>query len=241
LSGAARTPRRGGSDRRPEGVSLFAVWPDLVERIDPAERVAAERALVLPLLRARDEDLSAALATSDALDFVLVDGIVLKETTRATVSAVELLGPGEVLTWPASPARQREVREVSRPLAFGQVSLAVLDRRFQLVAARRPPVAGFLHDQIAEQRHRASVHLALLHLTRAEDRVLALFTDLADRFGRVTPEGILIRLPLTHELIGRLTACRRPTVTLALRVLQDQGLLTRLADKSWQLAMSAYC
>jgi CRP-like cAMP-binding protein len=222
-------------------VSVLRVWPHIVERIDPAERTAAERALVVPLLKARDGDLSAALAACDAFGFVLVDGIVLIETTRATVRALEFLGPGDVLAWPVSPTQQRELRGVSRPLAFGQVSLAVLDRRFQLVAARRPRVAEFLHDQMAEQSHRASVHLALLHLTRAEDRVLALFTDLADRFGRVTPDGIRIGLPLTHDLIGRLTACRRPTVSLALRLLQDQGLLTRLADKSWQLAMNACC
>ncbi|HSO99644.1 MAG TPA: helix-turn-helix domain-containing protein, partial [Solirubrobacteraceae bacterium] len=48
-----------------------------------------------------------------------------------------------------------------------------------------------------------------------------------------------IDLPLNHELIGRLTASRRPTATLALQRLYDEGLLTRLADNSsWKLALS---
>lgn len=95
----------------------------------------------------------------------------------------------------------------------------------------------FLHGQIAEQRHRASTHLAMLHLPRAADRILALFVDLAERFGRVTPNGIVIRLPLSHQLIGQLTGSRRPTTTLALQHLDDDGLLNRLGDGSWRLTL----
>jgi CRP/FNR family transcriptional regulator, cyclic AMP receptor protein len=101
-----------------------------------------------------------------------------------------------------------------------------------------PQVSEFLHGQIAEQAHRASEHLAMLHLPRAEDRILALFAELGERFGRVSPEGIRIDLPLNHQLIGRLIACRRPTATLALRHLHDQGLLTRLAENSWKVTFS---
>ena len=70
------------------------------------------------------------------------------------------------------------------------------------------------------------MHLAMLHLPRAEDRVVAVFADLAERFGRVTTEGVLIDLPLTHEMIGGLIGGRRPTVTLAVRSLAAQGLLS---------------
>jgi CRP/FNR family transcriptional regulator, cyclic AMP receptor protein len=218
------------------GVNLLRVWPDIAEGLDPQERGAVEQALVVPLLRARDEDLAAALEASDAFDFVLVDGTVLKETILTTVSALELLGPGDVLARPV-PAHQTDLRGVSRYLALGDVSIAALETRFQRVAARWPQVSTFLHGQIAEQAHRASLHLAMLHLPRAEERILALFTELGDRFGRVNPDGILIDLPLSHELIGRLTACRRPTATLALQFLHDRGLLTRVADDSWKLAM----
>jgi CRP/FNR family transcriptional regulator, cyclic AMP receptor protein len=217
-------------------VSVLHVWPDIAERLAPEERGVAERALLAPLLRARDEDLAAALAVApDAFDFVVVDGTVLKETTFATTSALELLGPGDVLAPPLSATRQLEFRAVSRYVAFGDVSIATLGVRFTRIAARWPQVSDFLHGQIAEQAHRASQHLAMLHLPRAEDRILALFGELGERFGRVSPEGILIDLPLNHELIGRLIACRRPTATLALQHLHDQGLLTRLADNSWKL------
>lgn len=220
-------------------VSLLRVWPDVAERLDREVRDVAERALVVPLLSARDQDLTAALEAVDAFDFVLVEGTVLKETTLASHSALELLGPGDVLAPPVSATRQVELRGVSRYLALGAVSVAVLGVRFRRVASRWPQVSDFLHGQIADQAHRASIHLAILHLPRAEDRILAVFADLGDRFGRVSPDGILIDLPLSHDLIGRLTACRRPTATIALQLLDDQGLLTRLAADSWKLSFGA--
>ena len=228
------------ADAPASGVSLFHVWPDIAGRLSPEERGVAERALAAPLVRARDEDLSAALAVEpgDAFNFVLVEGTVLKETTLAGSSALELFGPGDVLAPPLSAIRQLEFRAVSRYLARGDVSIATLGVGFQRVAVRWPQISDFLQRQIAEQAHRASMHLAMLHLPRAEDRILALFVDVGERFGRVTPDGILIDLPLNHDLIGRLTASRRPTATLALQDLYHQGLLTRFPDNSWKLASS---
>jgi CRP/FNR family transcriptional regulator, cyclic AMP receptor protein len=230
----------GVADGPLSAVSLLRVWPDIAGRIDPEQRSIAERWLVAPLVRACDEDLAGALAVErDAFDFVVVRGTVLKETTLAGSSALELLGPGDVLAPPLSAIRQLEFRAVSRYLALGEVLIATLGVRFELVAARWPQLSDFLQRQIAEQAHRASMHLAMLHLPRAEDRILALFVDLGDRFGRVTPDGILIDVALSHELIGRLIAGRRPTATLALNHLYQRGFLTRLADNSWKLALSA--
>ena len=217
------------------------MWPDIAGRLAPEERGVAERALVAPLVRARDEGLAAALAVEpgDAFDFVLVEGTVLKETTLAGSSALELFGPGDVLAPPLSATRQLEFPSSSRYLALGDVSVATLGPRFKRAALRWPQIADFLHGRIAEQTHRASTHIAMLHLPRAEDRILALFAELGERFGRVTPDGIVIEIPLfNHELIGRLTASRRPTATLALQQLYHQGLLTRLAANSWKLAFS---
>jgi CRP-like cAMP-binding protein len=92
-----------------------------------------------------------------------------------------------------------------------------------------------VHAQLAEQCHRASVHLAILGLPRVEDRILALLGDVAVRLGRVAREGVLVDLPLTHRLLGRMVAARRPTVSLALAVLAEQGRLRRRADGTWVL------
>jgi CRP-like cAMP-binding protein len=223
---------------RREAISLTRVWPEIADALAPDDRDLAERALVAPLVKARGEDLGPALASEPTASwFAIVDGTVLKETTLATRSALELLGPGDLLAPPVGATPQLESRAVSRYLALGEVSIAGVGVSFTRVAARFPQILDFLNARLAEQAHGASMHLAMLHLPRAEDRIIALFTDLAERFGRVTTDAILIDLPLTHDLIGRLVASRRPTVSLALTALDDQGLLGKHDDKRWRLTI----
>lgn len=224
---------------RQDLVSLLRVWPDMAETLADDERRIAERVLIVPRWTAHDEDFAAAFAaeTSAVFWLVVVEGTVLKETTLAKRSALELLGSCDVLAPPLSARRQLDSRAVSRYVALGDVSLAPLSSSFKRVAARFPPVGAFFDERLAEQAHRASMHLAMLHQPRAEDRILTLFTDLAERFGRVSAEGILIDLPLTHALIGRLIGSRRPTVSLALQSLTDDRLLAKLDGNRWKLTI----
>jgi CRP/FNR family transcriptional regulator, cyclic AMP receptor protein len=238
LHSGERQPDNEGQTRAAAAVSLAAVWPDILTRVPGEDLQLAERVLMMPLMAARDEDLSDVIGTQipGAFDFAIVEGVVLKETILAGRSSLELLGPGDVLAPPLTAIRQLESRAVSRYLAHGQVSLAAINNHFREAVRRWPGLADFLHDRLARQTHRSSMHLAMLHEPRAEDRVIALFADLAERFGHVTADGILIDLPLSHEIIGRVVASRRPTVTIALRQLAADGVLERLADNRWKLA-----
>lgn len=219
-------------------VRLAPVLPDILASVPAEDRGLAERTLVVPLVSARDEDLAEAIGmlTPGAFDFLIVGGVVLKETTLGRRSALELLGPGDVLAPPLTAARQLDSRAVSRYLAHGEVSLAAIQGHFRQAVRRWPGIADFLHDRLGGQTHRASMHLAMLHQPRIEDRVIALFADLAERFGHVTAEGVLVDLPLTHDVIGGLVGSRRPTVTLALRKLASDGVLERLGNNRWKLA-----
>ena len=58
-------------------------------------------------------------------------------------------------------------------------------------------------------------------------RLLLLLWHLADRWGRVTPDGVRIPLRLTHTLLADLVASRRPSVTTALALLEHEGHLVR--------------
>jgi CRP/FNR family cyclic AMP-dependent transcriptional regulator len=78
-------------------------------------------------------------------------------------------------------------------------------------------------------------HLAVTQVTRVGERLLVVLWHLADRWGRVTPEGVALALPLTHETLGRIVGARRPAVTTALRELTQRGLVTRGAGRSWLL------
>jgi CRP/FNR family cyclic AMP-dependent transcriptional regulator len=66
-----------------------------------------------------------------------------------------------------------------------------------------------------------------------ELRLYVLFWHLADRFGHVAAEGVVVPLRLTHETLGRLVAARRPSVTTALKKLAEQGLVGAREDGTW--------
>jgi hypothetical protein len=128
LESGERQPDEGGARAAP-AVSLAAIWPDILASVPAEDRQLAERTLVLPLVSAYDEDLADVISTQTpgAFDFLIVDGVVLKETTLARRSALELLGPGDVLAPPLTAAHQLESRAVSRYLAHGRVSLAAIE------------------------------------------------------------------------------------------------------------------
>lgn len=219
-----------------KAVSLAAVFPDVVAAIPDDERALAERALWAPALSAGEGDLRDMLAAAPAaFGFLIVEGVVLKETVLATRSALELLNCGDIVSPPLVDHRQEESRAASRYLAHGPVTLAVLGPHFRAALRRWPPVADDLLDRTARQAHRASAHLAMLHVSRVEERIALLFEDLSERCGRVTPDGVMIDISLTHRVIGGLVGAQRPTVTLALQTLADQGALHRVGTDRWMI------
>ena len=77
--------------------------------------------------------------------------------------------------------------------------------------------------------------LALSHVRRVDDRLVLLFWHLADRRGRMTADGIVIPLKLSHSAIAKLVGAQRPTVSTALGQLRDRGVLERDSNDSWLL------
>ena len=77
--------------------------------------------------------------------------------------------------------------------------------------------------------------LALSHVRRVDDRLMLLFWQLGRRWGRVSPEGVIIPFNLQHQLLATLIGAQRPSVTTRLGVLRDEGLLVRRADGTWLL------
>jgi CRP/FNR family transcriptional regulator, cyclic AMP receptor protein len=85
------------------------------------------------------------------------------------------------------------------------------------------------------QRSRTlAVNMAIAHYQRTDRRLLLLLWHLADRWGRVTPEGIRLPLPVTHQLLADLVAARRPSVSSGLQRLAREGLVSRAGD-GWVL------
>lgn len=218
-------------------VSLAKTWPEITAGVRESERLLVERALQAPIVTAQGPDLAAAMReySGEAFNFLIVAGAVLKWTRLQGRSALELFSPGDVLAPALPPDRQIFVRATSEYEALDTASVAVLEGRFELVAQRWPTVSAYLHQRLAEQTHRSSMHLGILHQRRAHDRILALFADFSERFGRMTAGGVIIELPVTHELIGHFIGSSRPTVSFALADLDERGELRRLDDGRWQM------
>jgi CRP/FNR family cyclic AMP-dependent transcriptional regulator len=76
--------------------------------------------------------------------------------------------------------------------------------------------------------------MAIAQQPRMDQRIWLLFWELADRHGKVHPDGIHLELRLTHELISNLVAGRRPSVSSALGRLAEDGRLRREGSR-WVL------
>jgi CRP-like cAMP-binding protein len=103
--------------------------------------------------------------------------------------------------------------------------VAILDDRFLAAVRRWPAIARALVIQVEQQLERVAVQQLISQLPRAEQRIVALFWHLADRWGYEGPDGVVLPLTLSHEAISRLVGGRRSTVSAALGTL--------VSDASW--------
>jgi CRP-like cAMP-binding protein len=165
--------------------------------------------------------------------FLILAGAVARELHLLDRGTLQLLGPGDLLRPGQGP---RGLPATMSWTALRPSSLAVLDRRFALAARRWPSLAARIQGRLLDQMDRLSLDAAVAHLPKTEQRVLAVLWHLADRWGRVTPRGVLVPLPLTHDVLGRLAAAQRPTVTLALAQLALDGMLSRVPREGWLLS-----
>ena len=118
--------------------------------------------------------------------------------------------------------------------APASVRVALLGDEFLAVAQRAPHVIPALYECLADQMQRLNSQLVICQLPRVDERVLAILWLLAESWGHVTPGGVRLPLALTHETLGALIGARRPTVTLALRKLSENGSIVR-QDSGWLL------
>lgn len=233
------------AEHAPAGqIPLLDLNPDLVETLSPSELQAVRRAWRVPLVSVQrgwcDLDHCSAVEEphGQLLGAVVVEGLLIGETRLADQVSAQLFGPGDLLN--ACPEPDSSVAEVHALFATAPTLLALLDDRYLAATRHWPRLAGRFLTQALRQADRAYQHHAIAQLTRVEDRLLAVFAHLADRFGRVGRDGVLIDLPLTHEIIGHLVGARRPTVSLGVKGLVAKGLLNRRSDGTWVLTRSAH-
>ena len=101
--------------------------------------------------------------------------------------------------------------------------------------AQWPEIFAALMDRAARRAERLVVTQAIAHITRVDERLLALLWLLAERWGRVVPGGVLVSLRLPHRTLAGMVGARRPSVTTALGQLMARGAIERRQDGAWIL------
>jgi CRP/FNR family transcriptional regulator, cyclic AMP receptor protein len=92
-----------------------------------------------------------------------------------------------------------------------------------------------LLERFSARAQRVAVSQAISQLNGVDRRLLALFWHLAERWGRITPEGVALPLTLSHRMLAQLVGARRPTVSSALADLAGRHELVRRGDGTWLL------
>jgi CRP/FNR family transcriptional regulator, cyclic AMP receptor protein len=221
---------------RPDAVRVFEHDPDLLAGVDAATAGKLRNAAM-----ARRLDLScgpwsppAQDALRDGLGLLVVDGLVCRSICVHGRDCPELLGAGDLLR-PWEAAGSGLIDEGSEWRVLQPTTLAILDKRVTALLGRWPSIMVALVARSTQRSRALAIQLAIAHTRQAETRLLMLFWQLAERWGRVTPEGVVLPLPLTHELLGQLACLHRPTTSTALQRLVNAGRIARRSDRGWVL------
>ncbi len=197
----------------------------------------ARAALVAPVKRLEPGVWEVPLDASEPghLGYLVLGGLIARDLVLAGQTSTELLGEGDVLQ-PAVAARDEGLVHCHVFWhALSTVELAVLDHDFGHSLMPFPQVTGVLLERAIRRSVRMAVHQALLGLSPVETRLLVLFWYLAERWGKVSADGVVLPLGLTHQILGQLVGCQRASVTTALKELVASGLVARRDDGSWLL------
>jgi CRP-like cAMP-binding protein len=129
---------------------------------------------------------------------------------------VSLAGPGSVLLPPG-------VHERLEALADARVTLVPTgsDGRLLQIPAAAIAIVNDIKGGLRDSRK----SLAHFGSHRHTDRVRLKLIQLARNYGKVGTEGLVLDLPLTHELVADMVGSTRETVTRALAQLAHDGII----------------
>ena len=216
-----------------ERVSLLDVRLELTQHVTPDER-AELAGIDLPVARTEPGplELDALLQQHQAFAAMVLDGIVMNSLRIGEQTGIQLLGPDDVLVPPGdlSPSWLAN----SDFLCATEVRLVLFANDLFAGVHRYPRIVQALYGCIGNQLQRLTAQLVICQIPRVDDRVLAMLWLLAESWGLVTPNGVRLPMPLTHETLGALVGARRPTITLALRKLVQENAIVH-QDSGWLL------
>jgi CRP/FNR family cyclic AMP-dependent transcriptional regulator len=219
-------------------VGLLEADPELGRWLSPSDFVEAGRRSAVAVLVVQPGfwvPPAHAGSTSDHLGYLLMEGMLARDEQLAGCTATELLGPGELLQpWNAHPDETLLPRRVIWE-CLETARLAVLGPAFVAAIRPYPALTSALIDRAVRWSATLATHRAICQLNPVELRLLLLFWHLAERWGHIGADGVILPVSLQHEMLGRLAAAKRSTVTLGLQKLIATGAIERRGKGAWVL------
>jgi CRP-like cAMP-binding protein len=222
-----------------QSLRLLVVDPDLASAIqNPAQRRSALQKVTAgrsELVQGEQFDPSLMASGTDR-GIVVLSGFLVRElTTTAGRTSADLIGPEDLVCVDNDEPEVAMLRHTVSWTALTDVRLALLDENFFERAAPWPEIAAALLERSGRVGHRLALEGAIATLQSVDARLLASMWTWASQWATVAGQGVVLRIPLSHERIARLIHSRRPTVTTALGRLRRSGLILQRRDGAWLL------
>ncbi len=145
-------------------------------------------------------------------------GVTVAEERERTIGMLE---EGDLLVRPTDS--WATVGPAARCLAMEDSRLHLVDRRRMDAWLEDPALAANIVRVLSAQVADRELAVAIALEPRVERRLLLKLRQLAERWGRVTPDGIRLDLRLTHQELANMVGAVRESVTIALGRLAEAG------------------
>lgn len=171
------------------------------------------------------------LAGAGSIGVLILTGLIARDLCYTHGHAwSELLGPGDLIHPWFGVERYFSVPFDIRWELVEPGEVAVLDREFATRIAEFPEIVASLVQRSVMRTRRLGTYLALAGTRTLEERLHALLWLYADRWGTVTPEGVVIPVRLPHRTLAAAVSANRSSVSVALGSLRRRGLAAREGD-----------
>ncbi len=144
-------------------------------------------------------------------------------TSEGKQAILAFIEPGEIFGELAlfGEARREEYAEAIEP----SVVILIPRTEMQRLMETHAGVSLGVTKLIGLRRRRVERRLKYLLFRSNRERTVHLLLELAEQYGRETPEGVLVDIKLSHQDLANVIGSTRETVTVVLGELQAEGFL----------------